>query len=136
MRTSTPSSESPLERALASRRRDPADETAWEPERLRLDSAEGRARIAELLSSGAIRLVHDTLERQLAELLETRNPSRDLGEAEIAMLVRAHLGATPPGEYGVWIFYPWSGELVHILPEDEFRELRTSRNRNKITDEE
>ncbi|MCA9494886.1 MAG: Rv1355c family protein, partial [Myxococcales bacterium] len=38
--------------------------------------------------------------------------------------------------YGRWVHFPWSGRLVHVLPEAEYRELRTSRNRNKITDEE
>ena len=41
-----------------------------------------------------------------------------------------------PSTYGTWVHYPWSGRLVRVLPSSEFEELRTSRNRNKITREE
>ena len=39
-------------------------------------------------------------------------------------------------DYGVWVHYPWSRRLVHLVREEEFIELRTSRNRYKITAEE
>jgi hypothetical protein len=42
----------------------------------------------------------------------------------------------PPEEYGVWVYYPWSYRLVHLLDEAEFAQVRTDRNRNKITREE
>ncbi|MBP2579529.1 hypothetical protein J3A78_007666 [Streptomyces sp. PvR006] len=38
-----------------------------------------------------------------------------------------------PGAYGRWVWYPWSGRLVHVLPEAEFRLVRTDRNRDKTT---
>ena len=38
--------------------------------------------------------------------------------------------------FGVWVHYPWSGRLVRLLPEDAFVEVRTNRNREKITREE
>src|SRR5207253_859960 len=50
--------------------------------------------------------------------------------------VKIHLGTTSIEEYGVWIFFPWSGRLVHLLDEEEFVELRTNRNMYKITPEE
>ncbi len=34
---------------------------------------------------------------------------------------------------GNWIFFPWSGEFIHAVNEDEYLELRTNRNRNLIT---
>ena len=36
-------------------------------------------------------------------------------------------------EYGNWVFYPWNNVALRILEKSEFVELRTSRNRNKIT---
>ncbi|MDB4534095.1 ThiF family adenylyltransferase, partial [Vicingaceae bacterium] len=39
-------------------------------------------------------------------------------------------------EYGIWAYYPWINKLVHILGENEFVEVRTNRNQNKITKEE
>ncbi len=46
------------------------------------------------------------------------------------------LGGLDPSDYGTWAFYPWRGRLVHLLPCDEFRFVRTDRNRDKITREE
>jgi hypothetical protein len=39
-------------------------------------------------------------------------------------------------QYGNWIYYPWSNTLLRLLPEDEFVEVRTNRNKLKITQEE
>ena len=47
-----------------------------------------------------------------------------------------HRGPVSPDHYGVWVHYPWSRRLVHILDEAEFALVRTDRNRNKITREE
>src|SRR5260370_18562096 len=47
--------------------------------------------------------------------------------------VGAWLAERTPTPYGVWVYYPWSGWLVHLLDEREFIELRTTRNLYKIT---
>ena len=52
------------------------------------------------------------------------------------MRARQHLGGRPVEEYGRWAFFPWSGQLVHLLDRDEFRELRFNRNAYKITPDE
>jgi molybdopterin/thiamine biosynthesis adenylyltransferase len=39
-------------------------------------------------------------------------------------------------DYGVWVYYPWSDRLVHLLDEEEFVSMRTNRNVYKITPEE
>jgi len=80
--------------------------------------------------------VFDRIGEQLRELIETRCPERALGEAELARSIEAQLGGAPPVQYGVWVYYAWSQRLVHILPRDEFIELRTNRNRHKITQRE
>src|SRR5690606_25672346 len=46
------------------------------------------------------------------------------------------LAGADPYEYGVWVYYPWSHRLVHLLDEKEFVEVRTNRNQYKITPEE
>jgi hypothetical protein len=66
--------------------------------------------------------------------VETRAADRKLSNDERASLVTALAGT--PESYGVWVHYPWSGRIVHVLAESEYAELRTSRNRNKITGEE
>jgi molybdopterin/thiamine biosynthesis adenylyltransferase len=89
-----------------------------------------------LLRSGRVIAVHETLGKQLEELITTRNAARKLSPTALAEAITEHLGGRPVENYGTWVYYPWSRRVVHLLPEAEFRELRTSRNRNKITIEE
>ena len=72
---------------------------------------------------------------QLSELLSSREPSAALSETALAAHVRQQL-AGPAWAYGVRAHYPWDERLVHVLPEREFFELRTDRNRHKITSAE
>lgn len=60
--------------------------------------------------------------RAVKELLESGSVRRSLDTLDDA----------EPG-YGVHVWYPWSGVLVRTHPAEEFRRLRTDRNRNKIT---
>ena len=50
--------------------------------------------------------------------------------------MQAHSAGVAVAHYGVWVYYPWSRRLVHVLPEAEFIELRANRNYYKITPEE
>ncbi len=43
---------------------------------------------------------------------------------------------SPLHEQGVWVYFPWSGVLSHILYEKDFQIVRTARNRNLINQEE
>lgn len=81
-------------------------------------------------------LIHDTIQHQLAELIRMRNPSMPIGTEELNQLIQSHIGDLGLHEYGVWVLYPWSKQLVHILDEEEFIEVRTSRNQFKILPEE
>jgi tRNA A37 threonylcarbamoyladenosine dehydratase len=110
------------------------ENTAWRPLFFRLSSENDRAALVALLARRAGgRRVFDTLPAQLRDLIKTRNPSRKLSTEELDALVAAHVGGRPLEEYGVWVYYSWSDTLVHLLDEAEFAELRTNRNRNKIT---
>jgi len=76
--------------------------------------------------------VYDTIETQIAELLRARDPARAQDEPSRAAAVERHLDGRDPASYGTWVHYPWTRSLVHVLPRDEYRDLRLSRNRNKI----
>lgn len=89
-----------------------------------------------LIASGEVIFVHDAIERQLHELVAKRAPDRELSREERAERVAAHLGAMALEDYGAWVHYPWARRLVHVLPEAEFRELRLSANRNRISEGE
>lgn len=106
---------------------------AWRPRFFRLTRAADREALEALIDGGGRVEVYDALEDQLVDLVKTRNPHLRLSEGAARELVAEHLGGSPPHEYGVWVYYPWSGRLVHLLDEAEFVELRTNRNKYKLT---
>ncbi|HEX5727045.1 MAG TPA: ThiF family adenylyltransferase, partial [Longimicrobiaceae bacterium] len=89
--------------------------------------------MGHLAATGQAHTVHDDLERQLDELVRLRAGGRVLSPGELAAERERLLDGALPAEHGRWIFYPWSGRLVHVLGPDEFRELRLHRNRHRIT---
>lgn len=105
----------------------------WQPELLDPTRAEDRARVADLRQSGVARFVHDTLDEQLRELVAARDPVETWPREELDRRVRIHLAGRELDAYGTWVFFPWSARLVRVLPRDELREVRTDRNRYKIT---
>lgn len=115
----------------------PAPETtAWKPLLFELSRDENRRIFEELLDAGNVAWCHDTIVDQLRDLIAGRNPALSLGQDELDRCVSEHLDGRDAHEFGTWVFFPWSGRLVHVLPEAEFRELRLDRNRHKITTDE
>ncbi len=80
--------------------------------------------------------IHDHFMLQLEELMKCRHVGSNLQKLALEELAKSYLGDCDPMEYGVWVFYPWSRRLVHLLDEPEFVEVRTNRNQLKITLEE
>ncbi len=81
-------------------------------------------------------IFHDTLDSQIKELIKIRHPREKLGKDEIDEKFKEWKAGNDLRTYGVYVYYPWSNHLVHLLDKDEFIELRTSRNKHKITDAE
>lgn len=105
----------------------------WYP--LILDRAlpEDAAAMDELMSSGEVAFVHDTIGAQLRDLIKCRAPSRPWTDDELTAAVEEMLGSQDLQAHGRWVFYPWSRRIVHVLPQAEYAEVRSDRNRNKIT---
>jgi len=114
----------------------PANAPTYRPQQFRLSIADDRRVLEELLRSRPGIRVCDTLLTQLRDLIRSRHPNRKIAAVELDSLATEHLGSTPVEEYGLWFYYPWSMCLTHLLGESEFLELRTNRNRYKITPEE
>ncbi|MEU9944034.1 ThiF family adenylyltransferase [Streptomyces lavendulae] len=91
--------------------------------------------LAGLRESSGVREVHDHIEDQVEELLRCRAPHDPFGSRSRSQAIAEVVGGRPD-TYGRWVWYPWSGRLVHVLPETEFRLVRTDRNRDKITREQ
>lgn len=97
---------------------------------------EEKEALLELLRDNPQISVYDQLESQLKELIKSRHPSKPLTAEESTAAVAKHLGNTAPEDYGIWVYYPWAAKVVHLLDEEEFITMRTSRNLHKITIEE
>ncbi|MEW1648692.1 ThiF family adenylyltransferase [Streptomyces sp. NPDC091219] len=93
------------------------------------------ATLAALRESNGLCEVHDRIEEQVEELLGCLAPEAPFGNCSRSRAMADILGARPD-DYGRWAWYPWSRRLVHVLPKDEFRLVRTDRNRDKITREQ
>ncbi|NEU09072.1 hypothetical protein GZH53_12170 [Flavihumibacter sp. R14] len=110
-------------------------ESVYRPVILRLNQLDDKLTYDALISNGNVR-TQDNIYSQLKELLKSRNPTIQLQESDYSQLIEAHLAGTDLSEYGAWVYYPWNSTLIHILDEEEFFEVRTTRNRVKITWEE
>jgi len=106
------------------------------PRFFRLKSADDRSALEELLAGEPRVVVHDAFLEQAAELIDAREPRRALSREDVARAVAAWRGGLLAEELGVWVYYPWSRRLVHLLDEADFIELRTVRNLYKITHDE
>lgn len=149
-RTGTPAAEPEPSFAVAPRTAAPASQTAhhapprrlttigpsdphrWKPVLFQPARHDDRVALAALLNSGAVREVADSIEAQLEELIRAREPGRAFDAATLAAARRDQLEGSQAWDYGTWAWYPWAGRLVHVLPREEFRLVRTDRNRGKI----
>jgi len=108
----------------------------YKPVYYRLAESGRQEKLRELLSQTPSIQIYDTIESQLSELVKINNPQKQLSAEEYKVQIEAHLAGKDPDEYGVWVYYPWSQKLVHLLDEEEFIKVRTSRNLYKIKPEE
>lgn len=90
----------------------------------------------EFKSKHQVFKVIDLFKVQLEELFEILNPPLIFHadfEKKKAEYVKKRLAGS---DLGNWVFLPYSGELVHILSENEYAQLRTNRNKNLINAQE
>ena len=103
-------------------------ESIFTPLFYRLNNPSEKEVFNSLLSGGEAVFVHDEIYGQLQELIKIGRPDVKIRPEEYESLISDHLGGQDIKEYGVWVYYPWSKRLVHLLDEKEFVEVRTNRN--------
>ncbi|WP_316812391.1 Rv1355c family protein [Pedobacter heparinus] len=108
--------------------------TLYNPLLLNTKNSTEKQKLADLLINNINIQVFDTIQAQIEELIKCLKPG--IQSAELKKLVENHIGHTPLEDYGIWVYYPWSEKLVHLLDEEEFVVVRTNRNKHKITAEE
>lgn len=112
------------------------DTMATEPLFFRIYLKNDKNGLEELLKKKPHISIHDQIDTQLDDLIKSKLPKKKPNEEELNKLKKLHIGDLSMQEYGVWVYYPWSERLVHLLDKEEFIEMRTSRNIYKITREE
>lgn len=108
----------------------------FSPQLLRIYRPADKETFNRLIDQNEALFIHDEIYGQLQELVKSEHPSTKLKADDYTRLIEQRLGDLSIKEYGVWVYYPWSKRLVHLLDEEEFVEVRTNRNRYKITREE
>lgn len=106
---------------------------------LNLSRKEDMSFMQGLFKKGRTLQVVDDYACQQLELFQVRNPGRvysDTVGAEFSAYLRAVQQDTPIWQQGRWAYYPWLYLITHILDDDEFQAVRTSRNRNLISEDE
>ena len=106
------------------------------PKLLRLSNTSDRQQFEDILKDEFTIQLYDRLKEQLTELIKIKSVSKSNTLQSLEDEIKAHLNNTPIEEYGVWVYYPWLNNMVHILDEEEFIEVRTNRNQHKITKNE
>jgi molybdopterin/thiamine biosynthesis adenylyltransferase len=114
----------------------PEDNLVYTPEFFRLNIPSDKKAFDDLHSENKVLFKHNEIYSQLQELIKSQNPSVRIKSDEYESRIISHLRGVAIDEYGVWVYYPWSRRLIHLLDEDEFIEVRTNRNQYKITREE
>lgn len=108
----------------------------YKPIILRIYNSLDKDILDKLIIESKVLFKHDEIHAQLEELIKIRNPSIRIHKQDLDPYIIKHLKERKIEEYGVWVYYSWNQQLVHILDEEEFAEVRTNRNQYKITKEE
>src|ERR1043166_4014810 len=115
---------------LQARTKNKSEPIQFRPEFIFPEDKTFEDKLGKLLDDPAV-YINDHIKDQLCELLKLKHPEKKLTKEELLKLSEEHTNGIPLLRYGVWVFYPWSNRLVHLLPENEFIEVRTSRNQYK-----
>jgi hypothetical protein len=103
---------------------------SWRPVPVRVGPSEVSAFLS--FCRGRHIEVRDAIDRQFADLAAVKYPSASAAEERERFV--ATLAATGQRvAYGTWMFFPWESRIVHLLDRDNYCEVITNRNHDKIT---
>ncbi len=88
-----------------------------------------------LLTQGNVQHICDDYKEEQLELFGVQDPTKvytPTFKDEFREYWDALQNAAPLWQHGRWVYFPWNSTLTHILPEEEFFQVRTARNKNLI----
>lgn len=108
---------------------------------VRMNRQKAYEQLQKIIQNNRISQIIDNYAEQYAELLLSRNAhlyraNHEVQSSSIAKMLDEHYDGKEPWQLGTWVYFPWNGQLVHILAQKEFEDLRTIRNRELITADE
>lgn len=107
-------------------------QTPWkQPEVLAYYDDDSANRIDEILKQDARIQVYDPIKEIADGLADMRYP--DAVRDKDARKEFANDVMSQGDVFGVWVYYPWSSDLVHFPEPDDYHELRTYRFRNLLS---
>lgn len=108
--------------------------SSWQPWHVQLEPGECGRFEAACREQGLT--IVDTIERQLADLAVVRLPSTEQAAARAGYVERLVAAHSDRDAYGTWVWFPWEAKVVHVLERDDYFDVITNRNQDKITREE
>ncbi len=117
------------------------EKSSNEPVLIKMDGAKAKDQLERLVKANPGLQLVDNYAEQYAELLLSKHAhlysaNYDVQVASIAKMLEEHYGKKPAWQLGSWVYFPWKNQLVHVLTQHDFEDLRTIRNRDLITKDE
>lgn len=117
------------------------DTENWQPIVIEMGSKKSETALNELVEKHHVRQIIDNYDEQYAELVVSRHPqlyqsSLEVKRESLKEYLADHFANKKPWQMGAWVYYPWTGNLIHILEKELFIESRTIRNKDLITADE
>jgi molybdopterin/thiamine biosynthesis adenylyltransferase len=98
-------------------------------------SSRDSSRISELLETPGV-ILCDTLLSQVEELIKICNPSQRIPSEDLKQQAHKYIETHSREMLCNYVYFPWRNTVTVLLKEADFVQLRTSRNKYKITQEE
>jgi hypothetical protein len=97
--------------------------------------------LKKLVTTNPIIEINDSYDEQLAELYLSQHAhlyraNSGVQKNSIKDFLKEHYGSSEAWKLGSWVYYPWSGRLIHVIERELFNNLRTIRNRDLINYDE
>jgi len=111
------------------------------PVLIKMQNKESVSVLEDLVKRNPNLNIIDNYSEQYAELLLSQNAhlyraNYEVQVASIKELLDEHYGDKAAWKLGTWVYFPWKNQLIHILEQKDFEDLRTIRNRDLITSDE
>ena len=96
------------------------------------------AQLKQLLKEVPDVAIVDNYAEQYAELILSRHAhlyraNYEVQVASIQEFLETHYGKKAGWQLGSWVYFAWRNQLIHVLAQKDFEDLRTIRNRDLIT---